>query len=41
MKQPQGAGFTLHEIKQAIDEWGSDTPASELIRLFEQKLSAN
>jgi MerR family transcriptional regulator, copper efflux regulator len=39
IKQAQGAGFTLREIKQVIDEWGSDIPVGELIRLSEQKLA--
>ncbi|KAB8332922.1 MerR family transcriptional regulator [Scytonema tolypothrichoides VB-61278] len=37
--QGKGLGFTLNEIKQLIDEWGSDTiPKTEQIRIIERKL---
>lgn len=39
IKQAQGLGFTLKEIKKVIDDWGhNEIPRSELIRLAECKL---
>lgn len=39
INQGKGLGFTLNEIKQILDDWGSDAmPQSEQIRTIERKL---
>lgn len=39
IKQAQGLGFTLNEIKQVIDDWGrSEIPSDVRIQLVEHKL---
>ncbi|MBD2692058.1 MerR family transcriptional regulator [Anabaena catenula] len=40
INQGKGLGFTLSEIKQLIDQWGSDAmPESEQIKTIERKLT--
>ncbi|MEH1886822.1 MerR family transcriptional regulator [Nostoc sp.] len=39
INQGKGLGFTLNEIKQMLDDWGSNAmPQSEQIRTIERKL---
>ena len=41
IKQMQGLGFTLREIKHVLHEWGDDaneTPNAEIIEIIEPKL---